>query len=69
MWEAKEHLFELKGANEGDIPSTRYFETNVIGLVLQIPKVRFLVVRNPYKLLKPKHKTKLPSIVGWNVVE
>ena len=38
------NLFDLKGANGGDIPIMRYFEMDVAFLGLRVPKVGFLVV-------------------------
>ena len=45
------NLFDLKDANGGDIPITRYFEMDVAFLGLRVPKVGFLVVKNPSDLL------------------
>ena len=45
-----------------------YVELDVEYLGLQVPKVRFLITQNPNKVLDPEHKTKLPRIVGWNLV-
>ena len=67
--EASSHnLFDLKGANGGDIPITRYFEMDVAFLGLRVPKVGFLVVKDPSDLLQIKKKTKLPGIIGWNLI-
>ena len=54
------NLFDLKGANEGDIPVTKYFEMDVIFLGLRVPKVGCLVVKDPSDLLQTKKKSKLP---------
>ena len=37
-------------------------------LGLQVPRVRFLVAQNPNEVLDPEHNTRLPGIVGLNVV-
>ena len=55
--------------NGGDIPSTRYFVMDVVFLRLKVPKVGFLVVKDPSDLLETKKKTKLPGIVGWNLIK
>ena len=63
------NLFDLKGANGGDIPITKYFEMDVIFLGLRVPKVGFLIVKDPSDLLQTKKKTKLPGIIGWNLIK
>ena len=55
--------------NGGDIPITRYFEKDIAFLGLRVPRVRFLVVKDPSALLKTKKKTKLPGIIRWNLVK
>ena len=50
------NLFDLKGANGGDIPITKYFEMDVAFLGLRVPKVGFLVVKDPSDLLQTKKK-------------
>ena len=57
-------LFDLKGANTGNIPITRYFEMNVAFLGLKVPKDGFCVAMDPSELLKTKKRTKLPGISG-----
>ena len=67
--EAEEHnLFDLKSANGGGMLLFRYVELYVEFLGLKVPRVRFLVTKNPNEVLDPEHKTRLPSIVGWNLV-
>ena len=34
-----------------------------------MPRVGFLITQNPNKVLDPDHKTRLPRIVGWNLVK
>ena len=63
------NLFDLKGANGSDIPITKYFEMDVAFLGLRVPKVGFLVVKDPSDLLQTKKKTKLPGIIGWNLIK
>ena len=63
------NLFDLKGANGGDIPITKYFEMDVTLLGLRVPKVGFLVVKDPSNLLQTNKKTKLPGIIGWNLIK
>ena len=33
-----------------------------------MPRVGFFITQNPNEVLDPEHKTRLPSIVGWNLV-
>ena len=61
-------MFDLKSANGGGIPLSRYVELDVEFLGLKVPKVGFLITRNPNEVLDPEHKTRLPGIVGWNLV-
>ena len=43
-------------------------ELDVEFLGLKVPKVGFLITQNQNEVLDPKHKTRLPSIMGWNLV-
>ena len=61
--------FDLKGANGGDIPITKYFEMDVAFLGLRVPKVGFLVVKDPNDLVQTKKKTKLLGIISWNLMK
>ena len=63
------NLFDLKGVNGGDIPIMRYFEMDSAFLGLRVPKVGFLVVKDPSDLLQTKKKTKLPGIIRWNLIK
>ena len=40
---------------------------NVVFLGCKVPKVGFLVVKDPTDLLQTKMKTRLPGIIGWNL--
>ena len=61
-------MFDLKSANGGGIPLSRYVELDVEFLGLKVPRVGFLITQNPNEVLDPEHKTRLPGIVGWNLV-
>ena len=61
-------MFDLKSANSRGIPLSRYIELDVEFLGLKVPKVGFLITQNPNEVLDPEHKTRLPDIVGWNLV-
>ena len=62
------NIFNLKSANDGGIPLSRYIELDVEFLGLEVPRVRFLNTHNPNEVLDLEHKTRLPGIVGWNLV-
>ena len=69
-WKVNLHnLFDLKGANGGDIIITRYFEMDVAFPGLRVPKAGFLVVKDPSDWLPTKKKTKLPGIIRWNLIK
>ena len=63
------NLFDLKEANGGDIPITKYFEMDVSFLRPRVPEAGFLVVKDPSDLFQTKKKTKLPGIIGWNLIK
>ena len=63
------HLFDLTSASGGAIPLSRYVELDVEFLGLHVPRLRFLITQNPNKVLDPDHRTRLPRIVGWNLVK
>ena len=62
------HMFNLKSASGGAIPLSRYVELDMKCLGLQLPGVRFLIIWNPNRVLDPEYKTRLPRIMGWNLV-
>ena len=63
------HLFDLTSAGGRSIPLYRYVELDVKFLRLHVPRVGFLITQNPNKVLDPDHRTRLPGIVGWNLVK
>ena len=63
------HMFGLTSVSGEAISLPRFVELDVELLGLQVPRVRFLITQNPNKLLDPEHKTRLPGIVGWNMVK
>ena len=67
--EATSHnMFGLKGANGGEMPITRYFKMNIAFLGLKVQRVGVLVVKDQSDLLEIKKNTKLPGIIGWNLI-
>ena len=63
------HLFDLMSASGGAIPLSRYVELDVEFLGPHVPRVIFSITQSPSKVLDPDHKTRLPRIVGWNLVK
>ena len=37
-------------------------------LGLKVPNVGFLILEEPNRVLDKKHQTKLPGIIGWNLI-
>ena len=63
------HFFDLPSAGGEAIPLSRYVELDVEFVGLHVPRVRFLITQNPNKVLDPDHRTRLPRIMGWNLVK
>ena len=61
-------LFKLSAANNGIMPVSRYFEADISLLGFRVPKVGFLVVKDPNTLLEPQCSTQLPGIIGCNLI-
>ena len=67
---AKAHqLFHLTVANDGQLPIKMYTELDINFLGLRVPNVGVLIIDNPSQVLGKKHQTKLPGIVGWNLIQ
>ena len=66
---AKAHqLFHLMVTNNGQLPVKMYTELDINFLGLKVPNVGVLIVDDPTQVLDKKHQTKLPGIVGWNLI-
>ena len=63
------HMFNLPSTNGRAMPLPKYVELDVEGLGLQVPGVGFLITQKPNKVLDLEHRTRLPGIVGWNLVK
>ena len=50
------------------MPVSRYFEADINLLGFRLPKVGFLVVKDPNTLLEPQCSTQLPGIIGCNLI-
>ena len=67
---AKPHqLFQLTAANNGKLPVSMYVELDLDFLSIVVPKVGVLITQEPNELLETHHKTKLPGVVGWNLIK
>ena len=61
-------LFNLTAANDGQLSMKKYVETDVNFLGLKVPNVGFPILEEPNQVLDKKHQTKLPGIIGWNLI-
>ena len=61
-------LFHLMVANDGQLPVKMYTELDVNFLGLKVPNVGVLIIEDPSQVLDKKHQSKLPGIVGWNLI-
>ena len=67
---AKAHqLFQLTATNNGKLPVSMYVELDLDFLGIVVPKVGVLITQEPNELLETCHKTKLPGMVGWNLIK
>ena len=62
-------LFQLTAANNGKVPVSMYMELDLDFLGIVVPKVGVLITQEPKELLETCHKTKLPGVVGWNLIK
>ena len=58
----------VSATNNGAMPVSRYFEADVNLLGFQVPRVGFLVVKDPNTLLEPQCTTQLPGAIGCNLI-
>ena len=63
------HLFQLTAANQGKLPMSMYDELDLHFLGIIVPKVGVLITQEPDDLWDECHKTKLPGIIGWNLIK
>ena len=61
-------LFKLSAANNSAMPVSKYFEADIEILGFPVPRVGFLVVKDPNTLLEPQHSTQLPGVIGCNLI-
>ena len=61
-------LFKLLAANNGAMPVSRYFKADINLFGFRVPKVGFLVAKDPNTLLEPQHATQLLGVIGCNLI-
>ena len=61
-------LFNLMVANDGQLSVKMYTKLDITFLGLKVLNVGILVVEDLSQVLDKKHQSKLPGIVGWNLV-
>ena len=62
-------MFQLSAANNEVMPVLKYFEADVTLLDFRIPRVGFLVVKDPNVLLEPQYSTQLLGVIGCNLIQ
>ena len=62
------HLFHLTVTNSGQLPVKMYTELDINFLGLKVPNVGILIVEDLTQVLDKKHQSKLPGIVGRNLI-
>ena len=61
-------LFKLTVANDGQMPIKMYTKLDLTFLGLEVLKVGVLIAEEPNQVLDEKHQTRLPGIIGWNLI-
>ena len=61
-------LFKLTVTNDGQMPIKMYTELDLTFLGLKVLKVGVLIAEEPNQVLDKKHQTRLPGIIGWNLI-
>ena len=62
-------LFKLTVANDGQMPIKMYTELDLTFLGLKVLKVGVLIAEELNQVLDKKHQTRLPGIIGWNLIQ
>ena len=62
-------LFQLTAANHGKLPVSMYVELDLDFLGIVVPNIGVIITQEPSELLDECHKTKLPSIISWNLIK
>ena len=61
-------FFNLSVANDGQMPIKMYTELDLTFWGLKVLNVSVLITEEPNQVLDKKHQTRLPGIVGWNLI-
>ena len=61
-------VFKLTAANNGKLPVSMYVKLDLDFLGIMVLKVGVLITLEPNELLDKCHKTTLPGIIGWNLI-
>ena len=62
-------LFKLTVANDGQMPIKMYTKLDLTFLGLKVLKVGVLIAEELNQVLDKKHQTRLPGIIGWNLIQ
>ena len=62
-------LFNLRVANDGQLPMKKYVELHINLLGLKVSNVSLLILEESNRVLDKKHLTKLRGIIGWNLIQ
>ena len=62
-------LFKLTVANDRQMPIKMYTKLDLTFLGLKVPKVGVLIAEEPNQVLDKKHQTRLPGIIGCNLIQ
>ena len=62
-------LFRLTITNDEQMSIKMYIKLDLTFLALQVLKFSVLIVQEPNQELDKEHQTKLPWIVGWNLIQ
>ena len=61
-------IFKLTIANDWQMPIKMYMELDFTFWGLKVPNVGVLIAEEVNQVLDKEHQTKLPGIVGWNLI-
>ena len=61
-------LFRLTDTNDGQMLIKMYIKLDLTFLGLKVPNVGMLITEELNQVLDKEHQTKLPGIVGWNLI-
>ena len=62
-------LFKLTVTNDGQMPIKMYTKLDLTFFGLKVPKVGVLIAEEPNQVLDKKHQTRLPGIIGGNLIQ